>query len=247
VREGTEGPLTTVQYLIFELAEGDVRSKLDEFDAMGLAWALRSMHHVATGLRQLHSIGVAHQDLKPSNVLLFDEGSSSKIGDLGRSVLRNVPAPHEEAIVAGAIAYAPPELLYKSPPEDWPARRFGCDTYLLGSMVVFLLTGLSATALLMKHLPEELHYRTWAGTYEDILPHLQQAFADMLSYLEPNVPEPVREVLMSTLAELCEPDPANRGDAKNRSSRDRYSLHRYVTRFDLAARRAEIRVKSQAN
>ena len=54
-----EGVVSTVQYLIFELAEGDVRSKLDLMDEMGLAWALRSLHHVANGLRQLHSIKVA--------------------------------------------------------------------------------------------------------------------------------------------------------------------------------------------
>lgn len=238
-----EGVVATVQYLIFELAEGDVRTKLDLLDEMELAWALRSLHHVANGLRQLHALEVAHQDLKPSNVLLFDNGTSSKIGDLGRGSYRRAPAPHEDAIVAGARAYAPPELLYRSPPADWRARRFGCDAYLLGSMVVFFFTGLSATALLLKHMPPELHYLKWHGEYADVLPHLQQAFGELLAYLEPNIPGPVRDVLLTAVKELCEPDPSKRGHPKNRMPHGNpYSLERYVSRFDLAARRAEIRL-----
>ena len=76
--------ITLVPYLIFEVADGgDIRSRLSFASALESAWKLRSLHSVAVGLKQLHGIDVSHQDLKPSNVLLFDE--ESKIGDLGRS------------------------------------------------------------------------------------------------------------------------------------------------------------------
>ena len=65
------GTTLPVQYIIFELAEGDIRSQSVRADRLDLAWALRSLHHIAVGLHQLHGIGVAHQDTKPSNVLLF--------------------------------------------------------------------------------------------------------------------------------------------------------------------------------
>lgn len=233
--------LSTVQYLIFELAEGDVRSKLVELEEMGLEWALRCLHHAASGLNQLHSLGVAHQDLKPSNILLFEGGRSSKVGDLGRSTHEDVPSPHESAVVAGALEYAPPELLYRSPPSDWNVRRQGCDAYLLGSMIVFFFTGLSATALLMKHVPRELHHVRWGGQYTDVLPHLQQAFGEMLQYIEPNIPDPIRTSTISMIRELCDPDPFKRGDPRNRRlGRNPYSLERYISRLDLAARRAAI-------
>src|SRR6185437_7605631 len=73
-----------VQYLIFELADRDVRLQLSLSSKVDLAWKLRSLHHIATGLMQLHSAGIAHQDLKPSNVLVF-EGKTSKVSDLGRA------------------------------------------------------------------------------------------------------------------------------------------------------------------
>jgi len=62
-------PFTKVEYLVFELADGgDVRKKMESFKKFDEAWVLRSLHQVAVGMNQLHTIGVAHQDLKPSNV-----------------------------------------------------------------------------------------------------------------------------------------------------------------------------------
>ncbi len=142
-------PAGVVQYLILELADGDVRNHLDQMDRVDVAWILRSLHHVTVGLRQLHGQGIAHQDLKLSNVLVFDE-RYSKVGDLGRAVSRNAPAPHRDLAVAGDRSYAPVELLYGYVPPDWNTRRFACDAYLVGSMVVFFITGLSITSLILQ-------------------------------------------------------------------------------------------------
>jgi len=64
--------LPSVNYIIFEWADGgDIRSVLNTATNLDVAARLRCMHHVATGLRQLHGSQIAHQDLKPSNVLVF--------------------------------------------------------------------------------------------------------------------------------------------------------------------------------
>ncbi len=89
-----------VQYLIFELADGDIRSQMQSAQKVNLAWLLRSLHHVATGLKQLHGEGIAHQDLKPSNVLVFG-GQYSKVGDLGRASIKGQQPPHGNNLVAG--------------------------------------------------------------------------------------------------------------------------------------------------
>ena len=105
--------ITVVPYLLFDIADGgDIRSRLSFASALESAWKLRSLHNVAVGLKQLHGIDVSHQDLKPSNVLLFK--GESKIGDLGRSTCLQLPLPSslKNEPFTGDYSYAPPEILY---------------------------------------------------------------------------------------------------------------------------------------
>ena len=94
VPASTFGTLIPVPYLIFELADGDIRSQMDAIKGFDLAWSLRSLHHIATGLWQLHNQFIAHQDLKPSNVLVFGS-TDSRIGDLGRATSGERPGPYD--------------------------------------------------------------------------------------------------------------------------------------------------------
>jgi serine/threonine protein kinase len=92
IQPAGRGPTEIVQYLIFELADGDARRQSDLTNRYDMAWALRALHHVATGLSQLHGHQIAHQDTKPSNVLTF--GSAlSKIGDLAGRLHRAIYHP----------------------------------------------------------------------------------------------------------------------------------------------------------
>ncbi len=77
-------------YIIFELAIGDARKQVAKLSAFNLAWTLRTLHHISVGLQQLHTHGIAHQDLKPSNVLFF-EAFGAKISDLGCAVTERQP------------------------------------------------------------------------------------------------------------------------------------------------------------
>jgi serine/threonine protein kinase len=97
--------LGQVPYLIFEAADRDVRSHLDDAaNSATCAWKLRSLHHVTTGLKQLHAVEVVHQDLKPSNVLIFNANSKSevsKIADLGRASRSDGYSPFDHMDWAG--------------------------------------------------------------------------------------------------------------------------------------------------
>jgi serine/threonine protein kinase len=104
-------PHTKVSYLIFELADGDIRSHLNAQDDFDLVFVLRALHHVAVGLQQLHLADMAHQDLKPSNVLVYESQRGAKVGDLGRAWSKELPAPHDNAQFAGDPGYTPPEVL----------------------------------------------------------------------------------------------------------------------------------------
>lgn len=235
---------SVVQYLIFELAEGDVREFISATDQFDAAWALRVLHQLASALRQLHSVGAAHQDVKPSNLLLFENQRALKLADLGRSSLRGVEAPHDELGVAGAIPYAPPELLYGYESPDWNTRRLGCDLYHLGSMSVFLFTGVSMTALIFGQLESPLHPENWTGTYEDVLPYITGAFSEALEYFREELPGSIRADLTQLVTELCDPAPERRGVRGNKGKPRPFDLGRIVTRLDVMAGKLEFGLTS---
>jgi len=232
----------TVQYLIFELAKGDVRSQVLLSKRITLAWSLRSIHHVATALAQLHGIGIAHQDVKPSNVLLFD-GDESKLGDLGRAAAMGYTPPHEDNYIPGDRTYAPPELQYRHIEPDWTRRRLGCDAYLLGGMVVFFFSGVGMTARLFTELHETHTWLAWTGSYDEVLPYVRDAFNRVLKQFKTEVPEEVQREIVTAVRELCEPDPRFRGHPLNRGKNaSQFSLERYISLFDLLSRRAELQL-----
>ena len=78
-----KGENFSVPYIVCELGEKSARDCLNIFMAFDNAWIMRSLHNIALGLKQLHNKDIAHQDLKPSNVVLFEKGKISKIADLG--------------------------------------------------------------------------------------------------------------------------------------------------------------------
>lgn len=236
------GPAGVVQYLVLEKAEGDLRARLASAN-FDLAFRLRALHHIAVGMRQLHSIGIAHQDLKPSNVLQFPE-AGSKLTDLGRAGANDSPAPHDHFTIAGDKTYAPPELLYGFVLPDWEPRRLGCDVYLLGSMIVFLFSGYSMTGLLFGKLDQQFRFDRWGGGYEAVLPYVQDAFDRAVEEFSAGaLPEDVRGALESALRELCNPDPRQRGRRSGFQHVSPFDLGSYVTLFDLLAGRAEFRLK----
>ncbi len=229
-----------VNYLIFEWADQDSRAVLDAAQRIDVAWALRTLHQVAVGLSQLHGSGIAHQDLKPSNVLDFG-GAGSKLADLGRSSYRGNAGPSDHLPFPGDWTYAPPELLYGQVNPDWSVRRFASDLYQLGSLATFFFTGTGMTGGLLAHLDSRHAPQDWAGTYEDVLPFVRQAFSDVMGVMESSTPADLKADLVGIVRELCEPEPALRGHPKNRVGHtNRYGLERYVSRLNLLARRYEL-------
>lgn len=232
-----------VPYLIFDLAEGDVRKTLHFSTDLDYAWRFKSLHDIAVGLKQLHTIDVSHQDLKPSNVLIFK--SESKLGDLGRSICKNMDGPYSKRAFTGDRTYAPPEIWYQYYEKDWNKRVFATDCYMLGSLVVFYFTGISMTALLRKHIPDNFSWERWRGTFEEIVPYLENAFTCALSEFESNITRSDFKAELKQLVQyLCNPFPEKRGHPKNVLSKgNNYSIERFVTTLDVLKRKAELKFK----
>lgn len=236
--------ISIVPYLIFDLADGDIRKRLDFSAKLDYAWRLKSLHDIAVGLKQLHQIEVSHQDLKPSNILVFN--SESKLGDLGRSMCRDIDGPYNKRPFTGDNTYAPPEIMYGYYEKDWLKRVFATDCYLLGSLIVFYFSGISMSALLRKHIPDNFSWEKWKGTFDELKYYLENGFSKALREFEENINQEEFKTDLKLLIEyLCHPFPEKRGHPKSvLSNGSNYSLERFVTMLDVLKRKAEIIVKS---
>ncbi len=230
-----------VEYLIFELAEGDIRTHLDKTTDMDVVFLLRVLHNVAVGIQQLHSVQIAHQDLKPSNVLVLAADDGSKVSDLGRAWASSLPAPHDSYPIAGDRGYAPWEFVYREVPSDVTQRRYGCDTYHFGSLIVYLFARVHVNALVDKYLAVGHKPFFWRDTFANVLPYLQAAFANAMKEFEGYVPEYIRSDVSTMVRQLCEPDPSKRGHPLNiRGSSNSHKLERYISQLDLLASKAKL-------
>ncbi|MCL5020429.1 MAG: protein kinase [Bacteroidetes bacterium] len=212
--------VTYVPYLIFDMADSDVRAKLTFTENLDAAWKLKSLHSIAVGLRQLHNLDVSHQDLKPSNVLLFN--GESKLGDLGRSTTLRIDS-------------------------YWRIRSFAADSYLFGSMVTFYFIGVTMNALIRKHIPDNLSWEKFRGAFGDVAPYILDAFRKSLDELEGCITEPVLKADIRGMVEyLCFPLPEKRGHPKIIGGiGDQYNLERVISRLDYLHKKLIYQLKQQ--
>lgn len=234
--------INNVNYLIFEKADDDVRNHLNFSNSIDLAWKLRSLHNIAVGIKQLHGIDISHQDLKPSNVFVFNN-EISKIGDLGRALSDTILGPHSNRNFAGDSRYAPPEVFHRYVLPDWNDKVFAIDCYLLGSMAAFYLTGQSMTALLIKQINPSINIISLS--FRQALPYWVDAFDNVLANLVDDLGDyEEKEQFVSIVRMLCYPDPKSRGHYKNiNGNGNSFNMERFVEAFNLMARKAEIKIR----
>jgi serine/threonine protein kinase len=243
-----KGNQIPVHYLIFEMADSTARDHIALAYRLDNAWRMRSLHNVAVGLDQLHKNGIAHQDLKPSNVLLFEKLKQSKIGDLGRAESKASKSVYFNYEIAGDPSYSPPEFLYHHVLPDWNIRRQACDLYHLGSLLSFYYTKSQMTSLLQSYLPSPYHWQNWTGDYKVVLPYLNEAFEAVVTDMKVTIFESVKDAeltkeIVTIVQHLCTPNPEERGHPSNLNAKfTKYSLEKYVSWFARLARIFETKV-----
>ncbi|MDD5680272.1 MAG: protein kinase [Candidatus Omnitrophica bacterium] len=237
--------LRTVMYLIFELADGNIRQLYNLSKNIDLAWCLRSLHNTAVALNQLHSHRIAHQDLKPSNVLVFQKQAEFKITDLGRASLEGTPCENDEYRVPGDMGYAPFELLYGHTVTNKFDRRYGIDLYHLGSLIFFYFADISATQAIKVKLAGYSGPTLDNHNFVNDLPYIRKAFFEAIKDLEKNIRTKAGDLtdeIIVMVKELCEPDPGKRGNPLDRNI-NQHNLERYISKLDLLTKKAEYMVK----
>ena len=209
IPEATEYP--RVEYLILELAEGNINEALED-PKISLEWKIRSLHQLAKGLSELHKLSIAHQDIKPANIVKLPSGLT-KVSDLGSAASvkkKETELPFiQRNRYAGTWSYAPPELLY----------------------------GYNLSDSLCWTDPRNI------GKYEEYKAYLIQAFEIALQDVESQIEHDfIKENVIESIRYLCNPDPMLRGHKKNIAEiGSNYSLERFVTLFDLMARKLKIK------
>lgn len=233
-----------VDYMVLEMAENSVRSMIDLSLAFDYAWALRSLHNVAVGIEEMHGIQIAHQDIKPSNILLFDKQHLSKLGDVGRSSSLTMPAEHDKYATAGDRSYSPFEQLYGEISTDWRVRRFSCDMFMFGNLIMTYFNNISITTSVLNKLPRDCWPGRWGDSYSTILPQLHNAFVESLAGFNKGIEPELRTELIAMIQKLCCPDVSLRGEIKNAHlGVQQYSLQRTISQLDFLAKKYEFQFK----
>jgi serine/threonine protein kinase len=120
-------------FIIFEYVKGQDVEHFIKSKTLALEKAVQIAQQTAIGLAHLHQSGVYHQDIKPSNLLLTEQGI--RIIDFNIAISDR----DEATISAGTRKYLPPD--FKSKLEQTTAEKIDRDLYALGITFYECVTG----------------------------------------------------------------------------------------------------------
>eukprot|EP00056_Hartaetosiga_gracilis_P011891 m.184381 g.184381 ORF g.184381 m.184381 type:complete len:833 (-) comp13597_c1_seq2:27-2525(-) len=163
----------TTLYLILDLMEGgDLRFHLKREGKFSEDETRFYCAEIAMGLAHIHSHNMLYRDLKPSNILL-DENGHARISDLGlvRDLSKGLPTSQ-----CGTCGYMAPEVIRKG--EEY---SFGSDWWSLGVVVFEFLVGKSPFRIGSKST-EEMEEKTMNGEIP-FPPHIQGDARDVIERL----------------------------------------------------------------
>jgi serine/threonine protein kinase/tetratricopeptide (TPR) repeat protein len=164
---------------------------------------------LADGLAHAHAHGIIHNDLKPANVLLADDGQPMLL-DFGVAEDWKLRATATGGAIGGTLPYMSPEQL-NSVRDRRPATDPRSDIYALGILLYEMLTG---------HYP----FRLPTGSFEEELPRIiaeRRVAPPRLRQLNPGVSPGLEAIARKCL----HPDPGQRYQTAT-DLRDELERHR---------------------
>lgn len=241
-----EGIRDLVFYIVFELADGDLRKFVEVERGNDLIWVVSAIHNFCVAVSQIHGVNVFHNDFKPGNALVFP--ATEKVADLGRATSPDHPVPHDPALCAGDRRFAPPEQLYHSENDvtniDPFLKARAGDFYNLGSVMHFLITKrmLTPEVILRMDAPFKpmRSGQGWCDSLETALPYWRQAhdaiiveFYDELPAVWTSKYKFALDEIRDVIIHMCEPDFRLRGDITvNNVIPSKYRLDKIISRMD---------------
>lgn len=235
-------PLDEVYYIIFEKADGDLRQAF--LNAPHSTWYsfFRAIKHTCIGLEQLHKAKIAHQDIKPSNILNFDN-KVSKVADLGRVIDAEGQSPFSTYYFAGDLTYAPIEIIKNVHITEFE-ERFLADLYAVGSLIFQTFMGPQITAAL-KSEAALISPAVGQMNYEQALPIYTTTFFTLLDRMHQECSKrfdtEIADSVVNTVKEMCHPDYKTRGLPKSTNLAVRTSLRRYTGKINTILRLLKVK------
>jgi hypothetical protein len=178
-------------YLVLTYADGGSLADRIKAGPLEIANVVEIVLQVGNGLRQLHSRGVLHRDVKPANVLFRSDPPSERamLGDLGLG--KSLEAVSQVTMPGGTPAYVAPEQVMG---ERLDQRA---DLYSLGAVAYAAFTGqaphgvatlgavmrIEAPPPLMSSLREEISAALDAVVRRALEPDRERRWADLSSFL----------------------------------------------------------------
>lgn len=124
--------------IVMEYVQGEtLRERLTRMGALAPSDALPLLAGAAAGLDAIHGVGIVHRDVKPSNILLGEDGAV-KVADLGVASVPDRTRITTSGSIIGSLNYMAPEQLDSGPVT--PA----IDIYALAAVAFEVLSGVKA-------------------------------------------------------------------------------------------------------
>lgn len=175
--------------LVMELVEGVTLERVLQTRSFDMKRCLKVLDDVLAGLEAMHSVGIGHLDIKPSNILLRkgEQGVLVDFGLAGRKIRQG----------CGTGPYGAPEI-WGVLPDGFTPSPMAADIYSFGCIAFEMLTG-----KLLFDAPNEVAQITMHLSHDGAPGPLQALLSD------PEI-APLAEALVSTLRR----DPRNRPTAE---------------------------------
>lgn len=247
-----EYAVKNVAYIVYEMSEGKVgtflkfSSKANFIADLGvLVEKLKSLHQVTKGVKQLHTHLIAHHNITPHSIEVFDDEKLFKVGGLQKSRTRQelLNSPVAAKLFDGDYTYAPPEAFFGYKMSEDMSTYYQIDTYMLGNLIVYYLSSMNLTTLINEKCPCKLiEWASQGAEYQLVLPDIKKAFYESLDVIKTTIcVEELRNPILEIIEGLCNPSPDERGYPGGfQKAQANSDLQRVLSKLDVLYNQAQV-------